>query len=62
MRSLLDLSASHAFENDTGEPQVSLNIANLASEAQRQTFQYDSATFTYYDPCMVIALVGSRLV
>lgn len=55
-RGQLDLSASYDFEGVTGEPSVSLNIANLTGEPFRQTFQYDSATFTYYDPGMIVTL------
>ena len=55
-RGQLDLSASYDFENITGAPQVSLNITNLTSEPIRQTFHYDSATFSYYDPGMFVTL------
>lgn len=55
-RGQFDLSASYDFEGVTGEPSVSLNIANLTGEPIRTTFQYDSATFTYYDPGMIVTL------
>jgi TonB-dependent receptor len=55
-RGQLDLSASYEFEDITGEPQISLNIANLTGEPFRSTYQYDSATFTYYDPGMLVTL------
>ena len=55
-RGQLDLSASYGFEKMMGEPQISLNISNLTGEPLRTTFEYDSATFTYYDPGMIITL------
>lgn len=51
-----DLSTSYDFAGLPGEPQVSFNISNLTGEPMRQTFQYDSATFTYYDPGMTATL------
>jgi hypothetical protein len=29
---------------------LTLNISNLTGEPLRTTYQYDNATFTYYDP------------
>ncbi|HEX7763023.1 MAG TPA: TonB-dependent receptor, partial [Cellvibrio sp.] len=55
-RGQLDLSASYDFEKVAGAPQVSLSITNLTSEPIRQTFHYDSATFSYYDPGMFVTL------
>ncbi|HEY6529077.1 MAG TPA: TonB-dependent receptor [Cellvibrionaceae bacterium] len=49
-RGQLDLSTSYDFENVLGEPQITFNISNLTGESQRQTFQYESATYTFYDP------------
>lgn len=55
-RGQLDLSASYDFADIPGEPQINFNVMNLTSEPIRQTFQYDSATFTYYDPGVAITL------
>jgi TonB-dependent receptor len=55
-RGQLDLAASYDFENLAGSPQVTLSITNLTSEPIRQTFHYDSATFSYYDPGMFVTL------
>jgi len=53
-RGQLDLSTSYSFEGVMGEPEISLNISNLTGEPLRQTWGYDSATFTYYDPGMIV--------
>ncbi len=45
-----DLSASYKLESLPTKPQVTLNVINLTSEPLRTTFQYDNATYTYYDP------------
>lgn len=55
-RGQLDLSSSYRFEGMTGEPEVSLNISNLTGEPLRTTWGYDTATFTYYDPGMIVTL------
>lgn len=55
-RGQLDLSTSYDFDTLPGAPQVSFNISNITGEPMRQTFQYDSATFTYYDPGMTATL------
>jgi len=36
-----------------------LNIINITSEEQRQTFQYDNAAYTFYEPGFQI-LLGIR--
>jgi hypothetical protein len=38
---------------------VTLNVINITSETLRSTFQFDNATFTYYDPGYQI-LLGVR--
>jgi TonB-dependent receptor len=58
-RGQLDLSASYEFANLPTSPMITLNIINLTSQEQRQTFQFDSATFTYYEPGYNI-LLGVR--
>jgi len=45
-----DLSASYQFEGVVTEPMLTLNISNLTGEPLRTTYQYDNATFTFYDP------------
>jgi TonB-dependent receptor len=55
-RSQLDLSSSYTFDGVMGEPEVSLNVSNLTGEPMRQTWGYDTATFTYYDPGMIVTL------
>jgi TonB-dependent receptor len=55
-RGQLDLSSSYSFAGVMGEPEVSLNVSNLTGEPMRQTWGYDSATFTYYDPGMIVTL------
>ncbi|GGY64952.1 TonB-dependent receptor [Cellvibrio zantedeschiae] len=55
-RGQLDLSSSYKFEGVTGEPELSLNVSNLTGEPLRTTWGYDSATFTYYDPGMIVTL------
>jgi TonB-dependent receptor len=58
-RGQLDLSASYDFKGVLGEPQISFNITNITGEPTRQTFDNDSATFTFYDPG-AIATLGLR--
>lgn len=55
-RGQLDLSSSYKFEGVTGEPEISLNVSNLTGEPLRTTWGYDSATFTYYDPGMIVTM------
>lgn len=55
-RGQLDLSSSYTFADVMGKPEVSLNISNLTGEPIRQTWGYDTATFTYYDPGMIVTL------
>jgi TonB-dependent receptor len=55
-RGQFDLSASYDFADITGEPQISLNVMNLTNEPMRQTFHYDSATFSFYEPGMTVSL------
>jgi len=58
-RGQLDLSASYEFDWLPTSPQITLNAINVTSEPQRQTFQFDNAAFTYYDPGYSI-LLGVR--
>ncbi len=55
----LDMSASYEFKNLPTSPMVTLNVINITSEKQRSTFQFDSATFTEYNPGYQI-LLGIR--
>lgn len=55
-RGQLDLSSSYKFEGVTGEPEITLNVSNLTGEPLRTTWGYDSATFTYYDPGMIVTM------
>jgi TonB-dependent receptor len=55
----LDASASFEFTSLPTSPQVTLNLINITSETQRQIFQFDSATWTYYDPGFQV-LLGIR--
>lgn len=54
-----DLSASYALPDLPTAPQVTLNVINATGEPIRQTFQYDNATFTYYDGGYTV-LLGVR--
>ena len=45
-----DLSASYEFKNLPTQPRVTLDVINITEEAQRSTFQWDNAAFTYYQP------------
>jgi TonB-dependent receptor len=58
-RGQLDMQASWTFENLPSQPRLTLDVQNLLDEPQRQTFEYDNAAFTYYDPGVNI-LVGIR--
>jgi TonB-dependent receptor len=55
----LDLSASYELRSLPTSPQITLNVINLTGETQRSTFQFDNATFTYYNPGYQI-LLGIR--
>jgi len=59
----LDLSASYKLSKLFGElpsdPEVTFDVQNLLQETQRTYFQYNNATFTYYEPGYVI-LFGVR--
>jgi TonB-dependent receptor len=54
-----DLSASYAFDWLPTSPEVTLNVINITSQTQRQTFQFDNATHTFYEPGYQV-LVGIR--
>jgi len=60
----LDLSASWKFEGIASEPQITLNVINITSETQRQTWgndsiQFENAARTFYDPGFAV-LLGVR--
>lgn len=58
-RGQLDLQASYTFEGLMSEPRLTLDVQNVLNEPQRQTFEYDNAAFTRYDPGTNI-LIGIR--
>ncbi|MBW8812259.1 MAG: TonB-dependent receptor [Caulobacterales bacterium] len=45
-----DLSASYSLDFLPSSPRVTLDVINITNEAQRQTFEYSNAAFTYYKP------------
>ena len=55
----VDLSASYELSFLPSSPQLVLNAINITDEKQRATFQFDNATFTYYNPGYQI-LLGIR--
>jgi TonB-dependent receptor len=54
----VDLSASYQLPWKYA-PQITFNAINVTKEKQRQTFQYDNAAFTLYDPGATY-LIGIR--
>lgn len=58
-RSQVDLQASYTLDWLPSSPRITLDIQNLTDQPQRQTFEYDNATFTYYEPGTNI-LLGIR--
>ncbi len=58
-RSQVDLQASYTLDWLPSSPRITLDIQNLTDEPQRQTFEYDNAAFTYYEPGTNI-LLGIR--
>ena len=54
-----DMSASYAFPELPSKPQITLNLINITNEAQRQSFQFTNATYTYYKAGYTI-LLGVR--
>jgi TonB-dependent receptor len=60
----LDLSASYKFESLPSQPQITLNVINITSEVQRQTWGNDTQAFSnaaraFYDPGYSV-LLGIR--
>ncbi|WP_369058384.1 TonB-dependent receptor [Caulobacter sp. 73W] len=45
-----DLSASYEFDWLPSQPRVTFDVINITNEAQRSTFEWDNAAFTYYKP------------
>jgi TonB-dependent receptor len=58
-RGQLDFSASYRFDNAFGKPTLTLNVTNVLSEHQRNTFWQDTAAFTFYEPGYSV-LLGIR--
>jgi len=58
-RAQVDLQASYTLDWLPSSPRITLDIQNLTDEPQRQTFEYDNAAFTYYEPGTNI-LLGIR--
>jgi len=58
-RGQLDMSASYRLENVGSKPTITLNVSNMLSEHQRNTFWQDTAAFTYYEPGYSV-LLGIR--
>jgi TonB-dependent receptor len=54
-----DLSAGYTLGWLPSEPRITLDVINITKEAQRQTFEYPNAAFTYYKPGRTI-VVGFR--
>jgi TonB-dependent receptor len=54
-----DAQASYTLGFLWSSPQLTLDAINITNEAQRQTFQYSNAAFTYYKPGRTI-LIGIR--
>jgi TonB-dependent receptor len=55
----LDMSASYEFSSLPTSPQIVLNAINITDSKQRATFQFENATFNYYNPGYQI-LLGIR--
>jgi outer membrane receptor for ferrienterochelin and colicin len=58
-RGQLDLSASYELGFLPTSPRLTFDAINLTDEAQRQTFEYSNAAFTYYKPGRAF-LIGIR--
>jgi len=58
-RGQLDLSASWELGSLPTSPRITFDAINLTDEAQRQTFEYPNAAFTYYKPGRAF-LIGIR--
>jgi TonB-dependent receptor len=58
-RGQLDMQASYTLDWLPSSPRLTLDVQNLLDEPQRQTFEYDNAAFTYYEPGTNI-LIGLR--
>jgi TonB-dependent receptor len=54
-----DMSASYELGFLPSSPRLTLDVINITKEAQRQTFEYPNAAFTYYQPGRTI-LLGLR--
>jgi TonB-dependent receptor len=58
-RGQLDMQASYTLDWLPSSPRLTLDVQNLLDEPQRQTFEYDNAAFTFYEPGTNI-LIGLR--
>jgi len=58
-RGQLDMSASYEMDWLPTSPRLTLDVINITDEAQRQTFEYPNAAFTYYKPGRAV-LLGIR--
>ena len=54
-----DMSASYELTWLPTSPRITLDAINISNTAQRQTFQYSNAAYTYYKPGRAI-LIGLR--
>ncbi|HEY0436807.1 MAG TPA: TonB-dependent receptor, partial [Phenylobacterium sp.] len=54
-----DMSAGFTLDWVRSQPRLTLDVINITDEAQRQTFAFTNAAFTYYKPGRTI-LVGIR--
>jgi outer membrane receptor protein involved in Fe transport len=54
-----DAQASYTLGFLPSSPQLTLDAINITNEAQRQTFQFSNAAYTYYKPGRTI-LIGIR--